>query len=979
MRKGQQKFISLLLVLMCFLSCINTGTVFARAGTVTDTSLNNSENTSIVGSADIVFVIDSTGSMDKYITSVKENLTNFVNLLNQKSVMLNMSIVEYRDIEKDGVGSTIYHDFNGSNWTSDVNEVIKVFDSIKVDGGGDIPETPIDAFEKITFPEDNANKFIFLLTDADFKDYEDTEYNYNNKHYSMSSWTQFFRENNIKVTVVSQNQYENNYNYLYTMTGGRFIDISSNNYYELMQEYSKWIYENAIDSDGDGLPDEWEINGVDIDRDGIIDLDLAAMGADPNVPDIFVEADWMEYAGDDFNFLGIHKKRNQKSTAPTALALRKVYHQFNSHGIKIHIDAGPNSIMNYDTGETWGDLSGASALSYQEIFDLGDNYKNWNRIAMDNFTKARWTTFRYCLFANKYDSGDGEIRRSGIAENSPGQFFIVASDCIGGSDHDTALAGTIMHELGHTLGLSHGGLHYDSTTKGVINDHNHYKCNHLSIMNYTYQFSGLRTVLGDYICNYQDFDLPEIDEFHVNEARGIDPEGVTEGKGLTIKIPIKNRFLLWDFDGEKDSGIARQAIDFNRNGTIESDIQCHLDKEFDQKTEKLGTLHETLNEWSNLKFKGGLIGGSGEKVNFDKITTLIEKSNFNSELEEIPINEAFDKGLLGDPGDCQFNSMDSITLYSELIDQKLVVDISNMYPEQTTVKIKISSDVLSSDYSDSLIVGKDGAKIEIPICDNLAIGTYDVIYTMTLKNGKVITESGKINVVAPDNITMSVGDTEYIPTDITVSCYSSDNSIVKIADNRILAKSKGTAYVTIVFDNNETYCAKITVLTSAKPNNGEKTTAELKNLETENFTLTPAFVATVRDYTSTVDYSVSKVSLTPTLEKGTKATISVNGSKAVAFDGKQAIDLKVGKNKIEIVVSGKNLTNNIYTIIVTRSKAKEIKAQNTNSNKTNYTDKSPKTGNYIAKMSLVTAFVLVSLGIILFTHLRFKAKRKKNL
>lgn len=196
-------------------------------------------------------------------------------------------------------------------------------------------------------------------------------------------------------------------------------------------------------------------------------------------------------------------------------------------------------------------------------------------------------------------------------------------------------------------------------------------------------------------------------------------------------------------------------------------------------------------------------------------------------------------------------------------------------------------------------------------------------------------------------------------------------------NNVFIGESNNELTVSIDKDKDGTY---ETVIADSGKKNTEKKTAELKNLETENFTLTPAFVATVRDYTSTVDYSVSKVSLTPTLRKGTKATISVNGSKAVAFDGKQAIDLKVGKNKIEIVVSGKNLTNNTYTIIVTRSKAEEIKAQNTNSNKTNYTDKSPKTGNYIAKMSLVTAFVLlISSGIILFTHLRFKAKRKKNL
>jgi len=47
------------------------------------------------------------------------------------------------------------------------------------------------------------------------------------------------------------------------------------------------------DSDGDGLLDSWEINGLDADRDGMIDVDLPAMGANPNHKDLFVELDWM--------------------------------------------------------------------------------------------------------------------------------------------------------------------------------------------------------------------------------------------------------------------------------------------------------------------------------------------------------------------------------------------------------------------------------------------------------------------------------------------------------------------------------------------------------------------------------------------------------------------------------------------------------------------------------------------------------------
>jgi uncharacterized repeat protein (TIGR01451 family) len=47
------------------------------------------------------------------------------------------------------------------------------------------------------------------------------------------------------------------------------------------------------DSDGDGLLDDWETNGLDVDRDGIVDVDLKKFGAKPDHKDLFVELDWM--------------------------------------------------------------------------------------------------------------------------------------------------------------------------------------------------------------------------------------------------------------------------------------------------------------------------------------------------------------------------------------------------------------------------------------------------------------------------------------------------------------------------------------------------------------------------------------------------------------------------------------------------------------------------------------------------------------
>jgi hypothetical protein len=50
---------------------------------------------------------------------------------------------------------------------------------------------------------------------------------------------------------------------------------------------------NHLDSDQDGLLDHWETTGIDMNQDGVIDLDLKAMGANVNARDLFLEIDWL--------------------------------------------------------------------------------------------------------------------------------------------------------------------------------------------------------------------------------------------------------------------------------------------------------------------------------------------------------------------------------------------------------------------------------------------------------------------------------------------------------------------------------------------------------------------------------------------------------------------------------------------------------------------------------------------------------------
>ena len=62
-------------------------------------------------------------------------------------------------------------------------------------------------------------------------------------------------------------------------------------------------------------------------------------------------------------------------------------------------------------------------------------------------------------------------------------------------------AGTFMHELGHNLGLRHGGT-----------DESNYKPNYLSVMNYAFQFYGLIKNNSQGNFDYSRFKLADLDE-----------------------------------------------------------------------------------------------------------------------------------------------------------------------------------------------------------------------------------------------------------------------------------------------------------------------------------------------------------------------------------------------------------------------------------------------------------------------------------
>ncbi len=228
----------------------NTETTIITTRTEEWNDTNSTITHEEIGPADIVFTIDSTGSMYPYIQNVQNNVEAFAEYLEAKGVPARMAVMEYRDITYDGDDSTKIHMIDGTTWHKTTAELKKTLDIVKngVDGGGDDPETLVDALGFVSngsllFRSD-AHKFVIVLTDADYK--EDNRYGL-----TMESVTEELKSQNIHSSVITREEYYGLYEDLVDETGV-LADIDSESFSEELKKLAdtmvQTITEEVIDS-----------------------------------------------------------------------------------------------------------------------------------------------------------------------------------------------------------------------------------------------------------------------------------------------------------------------------------------------------------------------------------------------------------------------------------------------------------------------------------------------------------------------------------------------------------------------------------------------------------------------------------------------------------------------------------------------------------------------------------------------------------
>jgi hypothetical protein len=100
-----------------------------------------------MGNADIVFLLDGTGSMEKAIEGLKENINTFVDSLNDPQSTLKdwrSKVVTYRDYEAD---DTNWYEDNP--FVADAAALKSQIAAVTVTGGLDEPESLLDALHKL--------------------------------------------------------------------------------------------------------------------------------------------------------------------------------------------------------------------------------------------------------------------------------------------------------------------------------------------------------------------------------------------------------------------------------------------------------------------------------------------------------------------------------------------------------------------------------------------------------------------------------------------------------------------------------------------------------------------------------------------------------------------------------------------------------------------------------------------------------------
>jgi len=338
------------------------------------------------------------------------------------------------------------------------------------------------------------------------------------------------------------------------------------------------------DTDEDSLWDSWETTGFDVNKDGTIDLTLA--GANWERKDIYVEVDFMEGHMPDAGAL---------NDVENAFYSSPVENPDNSLGIELHVEVDQaDTAPHQDVIYGWGDFLTIRDGHFGTPAQRTDPNK-------EHILEARKMAYHYCLFAHQYASFNGttakwEVTTSGGLGEVPGnEFFVSLGAWTGETGSRDEQAGVFMHELGHNLGLDHGG-----------GDDVNYKPNYMSIMNYMFE---LKDIVPNRPLTFSNKKMPDLNEARLDETRGL---GGANWDWSARSHDTRNTAPKYKY-----APLAFKTalqVDWDDSSDFENSTRANINNypRYDYTSSASEVLHG-YDDWKNLKFNfretGGYSGG----------------------------------------------------------------------------------------------------------------------------------------------------------------------------------------------------------------------------------------------------------------------------------------------------------------------------------------------------------------------------------
>lgn len=170
---------------------------------------------------DLVYVIDTSGSMSSAISAAKSSMSTLVNNLYRNGIDANIAVVTYSDYGCDGKDGAKVCDVNGHHWATSSPEAQALINTVSLYGCGH--ETPLDGLgmaHRLNFHKD-AVKFMVLITDE--------PYEYSNNRFGIATMQELaddLKDDTIYTSVVCYDHDASGYAPLYNTTHGIQINLA---------------------------------------------------------------------------------------------------------------------------------------------------------------------------------------------------------------------------------------------------------------------------------------------------------------------------------------------------------------------------------------------------------------------------------------------------------------------------------------------------------------------------------------------------------------------------------------------------------------------------------------------------------------------------------------------------------------------------------------------------------------------------------